>query len=343
MPSAAELPLEVMYWVREADGAEGTPVTPPTHMMRGTGTLTPMVTTYQAEENDGTLAEYTRTAIVRKWGEFELAAPLSIGRIMHWLESSVAGSVTPTTVVLSGITYYVYIYEGDMLTDTLRSCTIYWGDPNATLFQGAYGLVDEWTISADASSEEATQFTVKGTTQFPVALGSVPVLPALAQDGYGMLIPGRMQIWIDTSSAIATTAVTGRVISVEHTLTTGITYKYEAQGPTSTLSYIRHGRGKRHLETKIVLEYRDNTQYTLWTANTFVKCRVKHPAGLVAGSTYYGVTVDTYGKIASDFSWGDLEGTNRTIELLIVSGDEANVAASDFTVFVHTPVEDLDG
>ena len=54
-------------------------------------------------------------------------------------------------------------------------------------------------------------------------------------------------MWLDTSSAIGTTAITGRLISAEHVIPVNYGYKYLAVGPTGSKTYTRTGRGKRSM------------------------------------------------------------------------------------------------
>lgn len=230
----------------------------------------------------------------------------------------------------------LWTFAPDMTSDTLKSLTMYWGDPNIQAFQATYGLIDELKITADAGSSDGVTMSVSGHTRFPskTAPGAVPdmVLGSL-------MAPQGMQLWIDTSSAIGTTAIASRLISAEVTIPSGVSYKYQAAGPAGTLTYADHGRGVRHAEMKLVMELPDMTQYDLWVAGTSLKARLRFNGALIESGFYEYVEVDIYGPFESH-AWGEYEGTNRTIELTILSEYDAT-ATYDWAVKVQNDNESL--
>ena len=84
-----------------------------------------------------------------------------------------------------------------------------------------------------------------------------------------------MQLWIDTSSAIGTTEVTGRFIKTDWTIPSGITYKNYANGPTGGLNFTKTGRKPRAAKATIEVELNDvsigaGKEYLTWEADTTV-------------------------------------------------------------------------
>lgn len=176
---------------------------------------------------------------------------------------------------------------------------------------------------------DSTSYTtyVGGGTLEKVA----PVFPSILS---APLISGAgMQMWLDTSSAIGTTAIMGRLISAEHVIPVGYGYKHLAVGPGGAKTYTRVGRGKRSITTRVTMELLDMDQYKLFENDTYVKLRIRHNGDLIESGFYHYVQVDTYGYLNFN-DWGELEGTNRTITLEVQSIYDATLGA-DFQVVVQ--------
>lgn len=158
-----------------------------------------------------------------------------------------------------------------------------------------------------------------------------PVFPSILT---APLISGAsMQMWLDTDNAIGTTEITGRLISAEHVIPVNYGYKHLAVGPTGALTYSRVGRGKRAITTRVTLELTDMSQYKLFEDGATVKLRIRHNGDLIEGSLYHFVEVDTYGPM-NFTDWGELEGTNRTLTLEVMSVYDATLGA-DFSIKVQ--------
>lgn len=142
-----------------------------------------------------------------------------------------------------------------------------------------------------------------------------------------------MEMWLDTDDAIGTTQISGRLISAEHVIPVNYGYKFLAVGPAGSKTYSRVGRNKRAITTRITLELTDLEQYQLFVDGTVCKLRVRHNGDLIEGSLYHYVEVDTYGPL-NFTDWGELEGTNRTISLEVMSQYDATLGA-DFSVKVQ--------
>ena len=240
------------------------------------------------------------------------------------------GSGADVTTPAGGTNSRIWTFEPDMDADTLDSLTFYWGDPNVQAFQAAFCMLDNLTITADATGTDGVKMKFSGKGNFPAkqAPGGVPAITSAP-----ILLPGALELWIDTTSDIGTTAITGRVASAESTFPSGISYKYLAAGPSGNLGHQDIGRGPRHSELKLKLELPDLTQYNQWVAHDSLKVRVRYNGPLIEGALYHYFEQDIYGPMDT-LDWGELENTNRTIEVAILSHYN-EVAGYDWCVRVQ--------
>lgn len=330
----AEIAFEYLAGVHET--TKGTAVTPPDHYLNMKGKIKPMRERYKAPNIVGSLAQNRRGAILKKWGELEAAGDMD-GYVLPWianmvLKGGVTAPTTPPTAVLSRL----WTFQRAMLADNLRSATFYDGDPNVKIWQAKYGMLDELTINSDpGASSEAVQMGIKGHTHFPTKLVSAPAEPTLTQGP--LFVPGLVQVWADTTLAIGTTEIIGRVLKASHTIPTGVTYKYPGQGPTSGLNYHHNGRVQSECTTELSMDMLDTTEYDLYEGAEQVKLRVRHNGPLIediSGTKFYHyVQVDMYGTL-DDLDWGDYEG-NRTLDLTLFS-EENVVAGTDCILYVQS-------
>jgi hypothetical protein len=337
MPSA-ELVFE--YLAMALETTKGTAVTPPTVYLPFSGSIVPTRTKYRTRDNNGTLAEFTRSKTVTAgatWTGEGGADPSYAPFMFNLLVKANASPSTPTNGVLTRL----WTFAPTMTSDDLKSATAYFGDPNVQIFQAAYCMADEMTISADASGEDAVQWSFNGFGRFPTRV-SAPTLPAQAPGD--LLMPAAMQLWIDTSSAIGTTEVTGRFISTDWTVPSGVVSKRYAGGPTGGLNFTKHGRTGRSAKASITVELNDvsigaGKEYLLWEADTVVKMRIRLNGSLIESVTpdYYSyIQLDIYGPLDS-FAWGDVEGANRTMTFEVTSEYSTFAAAAgyDWALYVQ--------
>lgn len=308
----------------------GTAIASPTHLLNLPGKLTPKQTLYRPNESRGTLVKNYRAKQVRRWGEWEAEGAADPNILPVLFNMGVKPVTSPTT---PGTLSKLWTFTRTINADDIKTATLWAGDPNIQSWQADFGTVEEMVIKNDASSEEVAMVTVKGKTNFPAKVGA-PTSPASIA---GDMLPGQqMQVWIDTASAIGTTAVTGRLISAEHTIPTGVEYKYLAAGPNGGLEYSGLGRVAVAAKTKLVLELPDMVQYDLWAAATSLKVRVRHNGAFietVATVDYYNYfQMDIYGPFDM-LEWGE-KGANRVVELTIESHYDATLAA-DFSLAVQ--------
>lgn len=324
----AEIPFEQFCGVIES--TRGTAITTPTHMLSTPGTIKPQITRYRPVEARGTLVANYRTKAVRQWAEWECSGDVDVNYIAFWLYLFVKNAVTPTTPG-GGTLSRLWTFTRAITADSLASATFTWFDPNLNMLRSPYCMGDELVIENDATGEGVATFSAKGMGQFPTKV-TAPTIPASIA---GDTLPGQMmQLWIDSASAIGTTAITGRLLKAKHTIKTGVTYKYVAAGPTASLSFTLTGRTAiESVTTELEFEMIDYTQYDLWAASTDLKVRVRHNGALIEGSLYNYLEVDQYGPF-DNLDWGSNEDSNRTVKLTIHTQYDSTLA-SDMSVKVQ--------
>lgn len=272
----------------------------------------------------------------------DAAADDGSGVVTEMAATNLSGGVgTDITTPANGVLTRLWTFEPTMTSDDLRALTLYWGDPNVQAFQTAYNQIDSLTFASDASGEDGVTMAIAGMGQFPAKTAPASV-PAMLDAP--LMAPGDMQVWIDSgSSAIGTTEIQGRVVSAEVTIPSGVVRKWLAAGPGGDLSFTKHGRGRRHIEARLVLELTDLTQYDLIMAHTSLKTRIRFNGPEIeteGGQTFYHYCeVDVYGP-ADAMEWGENQGTNRTIQMTILSEYDAT-AGHDFCVRVQSDRETL--
>lgn len=324
--AAQELFSEYMALALET--TRGTGITQPTHKLTGTGTITPNREMYYSSDNYGVLAEYTRSKTMRTGAEWTNEGDLDIKQLPVLLNMVLAAVTSPSTPT-NGVLTRLWTFTRTMTADSIKAATLWWTDPNAITFKSVYAMAQELTVSAGTDGTDPMKFSINGIGQFP-STPSTPSEPALTLAP--LLVPYKQQLWIDTAT-IGTTAISGRFISGELTMPTGVVPKYLAQGPTGAGDYTRVGRERTHPTLKLRFELADSTQLSQYTTDTDLKVRWRVSGDLIESVTpdyYYYFEADVYGKFAFD-SWSDLEGTNRVIDL-VIEGEYNTTAATDLIV-----------
>lgn len=333
MPSA-ELVYEGFSLALEA--TKGTAVTPPTHWLPLAGTVKPVREKYRPIESRGTLAEFYRSKTVRASSTWEGSGGLDSNYAPLLFNLAVKAVTVPTTPT-NGVLTRLWTFAPTMTSDDIKSATCYFGDPNVQTFQSTYCMAEEMTIEADASGTDAATMSINGYGRFPTRVAA-PTLPA--QTIGDLVMPGAMQMWLDTAT-IGTTEVTGRFISTSWTIPAGTVQKYYAGGPTGGLNMTKHGRIRRSAKAKITVELNDvsigaGKEYLLWEADTIVKMRIRLNGSLIESVTpdYYSyVELDIFGPLDA-FDWGEVEGANRTMTFEVTSQYDST-AGYDFALKVQ--------
>ncbi|GAB4203615.1 MAG: hypothetical protein OHK0022_27960 [Roseiflexaceae bacterium] len=327
----AEIAFETLYAALES--TRGTAVNPPTRFLSLTGGINPKETRYTPAESRGVLAGRIRSRTVRRWSELTGNGPLDTRTTPFLLAMLINGGVTSPTTPGGATSARLWTMPRTMTTDNLKAGSFYWGDPNVQTFRSAYNLLDELTINADAGGEDGVTIEVKGGGKFPTktAASSTP-----AQAPGPLIIPGDMQLWLDTSSSIGTTEITSNLVSMSLKVGSGVTRKWGAAGPTNDLNFVRIGRGNGSPELNLTLELPDMTQYDVFAGNngdTVCKIRVRLNGPEIETGFRHYVEFDIWGPLAG-LSWGALENTNRTVSWT-TTGEYDSTAATDLIVRVQ--------
>lgn len=311
------------------ESTRGTAVTPPTHHLFMEGTLDPADEWYENETKVGTLAGLQAAERVHQSTTISAEGQMDTTTLPVLCNMALAPVTSPSTP--GGATNTrLWTFPRVMTADTIKSGTWYFGDPNAKFYQAAFGMLTQLTLSGDASGTDGAMQSFEAIGQTFTPLGAVPTLPTNALGN--TLLGGRMQLWIDTAT-IGTTEITGRVVSAEAVIPTGVgNPKYVAVGPTAAITYTRVGREGAVPELTVQVDKVDETQVTSLLAAAKVKVRVRWNGPLIEGALYEYVQVDMIGHFRFD-SWDDLEG-NRTLTLLL-RGEYDATAATDVTVYVQ--------
>lgn len=318
------------------ESTRGTAINPPTHRLPIAGTLTPREERFYPDRSSGTLALQHDSVTVRRWGELAASGQLDSLYGPVYANMALAPVTSPSTP--GGATNSrLWAFTRGMASDALKAATCYFGDPNVQIFRGVYGMLEEITIAADASGTDGATIDLKGFTKFPTKNAPSSVPAALSSPP--ILVPGKMQLWIDTSSAIGTTEITdARLVSFSHTIPTGVTRKNNAQGPASDLSFSGVGRAKTAPEMKIRLEVPDMDEWDSYansSGDTIHKVRVRINGTLIESTFYHYCECDIYGPLTAP-TWGELEGSNRTIEFTIPGHYDATLASDARVAFQNT-------
>lgn len=324
---AAELAFE--YLAAALESTRGTAITAPTHYLPLMGTVTPSRTKFRPEEARGTKFSQYRAKTTRAtstWTAEGGADPNYLPLLLNMVVKGVTTPTTPSTAVLSRL----WTFTPTAASDDIKSATMWFGDPNVQIFRSAYGMAQTLTIESDAGSEDGVTMSIEGIGAFPTTV-SAPTLPA--QSIGSLLTPGSMQLWIDTASAIGTTAITGRFISTSIEIPTGVTPKYYANGPTGGLGFTKTGVGKIAAKADITVELNDVSvaaEYAQYAADTTIKMRIRLNGDLIetiSSTDFYNyIELDIYGQL-SDFSWEEVEGVNRAMKFSLESIYDSTLAA----------------
>lgn len=337
----AELFLERMHAALEA--VRGTAITTPTHSFNMVGLLTPGAEYQELPESRGELASIYSQLIGRTGVAWTLSGAADVNYLPFLANLFVAPEDTPSTPA-SAVLARLWTFVPNMVADDLLSMTAIW-DLSVQSLVSDFCVVDTATLANDANSVDGLTIQLSGAGGFPADIAT----PTPAANIAGAKMPGiKMQLWIDTSSAIGTTELTAThsIVSASHTFTTGITYKHLSAGPLSSLDFAQIGRDKAAVRcvTNLQLEMPDMALYDIFAAGTVAKVRVRHNGALietVAGplSFYNYCQVDTYG-VMKFTGWGENVGSNRVANYTIESIKDATLGAG-YQLLVQNARDDL--
>lgn len=308
----------------------GTAIAAPTHYLPMSGVLSPRQTVNRPTESRGTRAQYYRSRVVKKWSEWSAEGAIDVYNLPVLLNMAVAANATPTTPG-GGTTTRLWTFVASQSSVTEKTGTMFWGDPNVQSFRAPYGVVDGFTLGADATGDDSATMSFTGRAQVMEKIAA-PTYPTMLVGP--MITPLDSQLWMDTSSAIGTTAITGRVLAATFSVD-GLRGdpKYMFAGPGSSKTYQRFGATARSATLALRFELFDAVEYDLLMAETVVKARVRMNGPLIEGALYHYVEVDIYGILDAP-DWSDAFGSNRVLDVTITSQYDTT-AAHDWAIRVQ--------
>lgn len=308
----------------------GTAIATPTHYLPFPLMISPRQNTYRPEEARGYRARYNRSKVTKKWSDWEIPATGADVYNLPVLLNMVAPVTAPTTPG-GGTNSRLWTFTRSQTSATEKTATLFAGDPNIQSFRTAYSVMDEFTIAADASGDEAVTFEASGRAQTMEKIAA-PTYPTMLVGP--MVTPLESQLWIDSASAIGTTAITGRVISSEFSVSElRGDPKFFFSGPAASKTFTRFGANTSYATLKLRFEFFDTEQYDLLMAETALKVRVRHNGPLIEAALYHYIEYDIYG-IFDEPDWSEAFGTNRILDLTITS-EYNTTAAHDWIVRVQ--------
>lgn len=312
------------------ESTRGTAVTTPTHSFNMVALLTPAVDHFEPKDSRGEMRQVYRQKVSRKGMAWTLQGAGDVNYLPFLLQMAVIPNTSPSTPG-GGTNSRLWEFVPDMDTDNIKAATIIWGLEAQNLVSD-FCMIDTLTLENGADGTDGLMCNVAGAGGFPADIAAPTPAANIAGD---IMVGQTMALWMDTSSSIGTTAVTGRLLKAKHEIKTGVTYKYVAAGPTASLDFSSIGRDPAQVRciTTLTLEVPDVTQYDLFVDGTSVKCRVRHNGSLIEGSLYNYVEVDTYG-VLKNLKWGTNVNSNRTLEVTIESVKDSTLGA-DFRVAVQ--------
>ena len=331
----AEIAFERIHGALES--TRGTAITTPTHSFNLVGLMTPGINYAEPKESRGKLRRVFRQKPARKVNVFTAQGPVEVNYIAWWLNMAVKAVTSPSTPAGATLSR-LWEFVPSLTADDIKMASLIW-DWDIQSLVSDFCALRELALTNDVNVEsDAMMMTINGMGGFPTDIAAPSPVTNLGGD---ILVGQQMQAWLDTSSAIGTTAMANRLIKAEHKITTGTEPKYLGAGPAAALDYSDIGRNPAAVRcvTKISLETPDTAEYDHFVAADTVKLRVRHNGDLIETTSgpvnwYNYVEVDTYGVLKFD-GWGEnAGGANRIANFTVESIEDATLA-SDFRVAVQ--------
>jgi hypothetical protein len=197
------------------------------------------------------------------------------------------------------------------------------------IWQAAYCMADELTITADATSDSAATFALKGMGYFPTSV-SAPTFPR--RD------PRR------SADARRDAVLDGCRVGDRHDRDHRAIHQDRLDDPDRRelqelcqradrrLNFSKTGRTRRAAKATIEVELNDisiaaSKEYLTWEADSTVKLRIRLNGGLIEGALYSYVNLDIYGPLDA-LEFGSVADTNRTMRFTVESQYDSTLGAS---------------
>lgn len=292
------------------EATRGTPVAP-TRLLRGSGRLTEVRTTYRTEHPYGVRARGGGAGvIVQRSSEWEYESELSLEELRWFLGTGLAWPV-----VTGSADPYTWTYtpqlgsaaEGQIATMTVEFVESD-GATNHYVARAAYGVTKEIAISAEPDG--ITTLRASG-----IARSRTDVAPATpAAYASRTTVPGALwQVYWDPSwASVGTTQLQGTVRSMEITITTGWDAGWTLDGRSGLdWTHLVPGLVEAKVSLTLELDAVAAGRISAWRSNDEVAVRMAAQA-----ASGRSIQMDLNARLADELDWGeDGEVTTVGIEL----------------------------
>lgn len=289
----------------------GTAITNPTHIIPVSGVLVPQSTVYTPSESRGVLNDTPRSKRTKVWstldtGTFGLDVNLA-PFLFNGALAPLASPATPGGATLSRLWTFTRV----MNADTLKTYTLWTDEPNIGADRAPFAMIESWRVTSDATGDDAATmeatFFAQNITQV-----ATPTFPTLSLGS--MITPLDMQAWLDTSSAMGTTALSNSLLAFDVGMDAGRSQKFYPAGAGSNRTYSGVGVVRNHPTGSVTFEYSTTLAATLQGDST-LRLRVRMNGSQIETTFYEYVEFDLW-AFPTSVDYGDwADGTNRTIVL----------------------------
>lgn len=217
---------------------------------------------------------------------------------------SSAGASSPT-----GTTGYAYYFKPDSATYTNKSITLEFGEPG-NAYKSTQVMVNSWTLRGDPDNDGEPAWMLDlemigrdwSTTTYTASLSDRTTEVATAR---GTLC------YLDTSSAIGTTQLTGKLISWSFTGNNNLHYKAFAEDE-NFMAANKIGFGETTFDGQLVVEFDADTDFfSRYRNGTAIKLKLARYGTAIAGtspSVSKSLALDVPNAYITGISWGDRDG-----------------------------------
>jgi hypothetical protein len=222
-----------------------------------------------------------------------LEARLSYEEIPWWFSLALNGAAGSLTGTTTGSTPPGYTYSIDPIdtSDNLDTATIKIGD-GAVCYVFRRFAVNSMTLRFNPNSggEASWRINVEG----PAIFVGTDTFDSPAATSRTIVESNGTKLYLDTSSGIGTSQLTGLVRNGSITVTNNIEEKRFAEGSVSAGAEADFGRGAQRVTGDFTVEHLTDTQFALMRANTTVKLRFKKEGAQIGTTptTPYSFQVD---------------------------------------------------
>lgn len=259
---------------------------------------------------------------------FKLEADVTFEDFPYFCDTVIQGGITPVGTSATG---FMWTYNPDMTTDTLKTRTYYAGD-DTVQWRGAFGASD--TIDLTLDLNEALKMELGGFVQDWVPTNSgflaTPFTAGFAALGDRVvesMMGYQSKLFVDpVANPMGTTRRAGKFISARW----GVHLNNKKKFFGDNLNYMlqKLGRGEKDVECEFVFEGLDQTEFADHYNNTEALVRIQLIGTPIAGTTF-GVTATSTIATGAVFN-GPI--TTGALTSAIPGGTAISIGGQTFTV-----------